>query len=177
MPALSLSLAVGSARADHPTVGLGVEVAGPITTLAATPLTKGLVSIGLRTELINFAAFTDQQLEEFASGGDVGVHSIDYLSSTALGGGYGITDNFTLSAQIPYVVRKNIRESELEGTVPEAHPHGDAKGLGDILLLGQYRVLHKQERGYDGSVILGVKTASGKTDVDYRALAGVALGF
>lgn len=154
----------GAARADHPTVGFGVEIAGPITTLAPTPLPKGFWSIGLRTEYIKFDAFSDEMLESAAEDSIEGVHSVDNLSSTSIGVGYGVTPNLTLSARLPYVVRKNIREGEIEDGEAEAHPHGDSKGVGDSVFLAQYRIMHSGS-GYDGALVLGVKAPTGKTDV------------
>ncbi len=156
----------GSASADHPTVGFGVEVAGPITTLAPTPLPKGFLSIGLRVEHINFSAFSDAELESIAETGIEGVHSIDYISVPSLGLGYGITDDFTLAARIPYVMRKNIREGEIETGTAEAHSHGNSEGLGDIVLLAQYRVVHNTDDAYDVTPLVGVKLPTGKTDVE-----------
>lgn len=157
---------VGSAAADHPTVGFGVEVAGPITTLAPTPLPKGFMSIGLRWERINFSPFSDAQLESYAEAGEEGVHSVDYISVPSLGLGYGVTNEFTLAARIPYVMRSNIRAGEIEMGTPEVHSHGDSEGLGDIVLLGQYRVVHKEDDAVEVTPLVGIKMPTGKTDVE-----------
>ena len=159
---LVLGLLFGTdAWADHPTAAFGSEASGPINTIAATPMPRGQWSIGLRTEVINFDEFSDAELEGFAAQGLEDVHSVNRLTSTSLAVAYGITEDVTVSVRIPYVDRKNIREGELEGGVPEAHSHGDSSGIGDAVVLGQYRLM--QRPGLDSALLFGVKAPTGKT--------------
>jgi hypothetical protein len=150
------------ALADHPTVAFGNEASGPITTIAAIPMADGMWSSGIRTEIIENDAFSDQQLINYADQGIEGVHSVDRIISTSLSVGYGVTDNLTLSARLPYIERKNIREGEIEDGDAEAHAHGDSSGLGDLLLFGQYRVLKTDNT--DVAFHFGTKAPTGKTD-------------
>ncbi len=49
---------------------------------------------------------------------------------------YGLTEDLTLSVRLPYIERKNIRESEVEApSIGEAHLHADSSGFADILLV------------------------------------------
>jgi len=157
-----LVLQTASALADHPTIAFGSEGAGAINTIAATPLPAGSWGIGLRSEIIDNDAFTTEQLEDFAASGNEGVHSIDSITSTSVSLSYGVSEDLSISARLPFITRKNIRESELDGVTPEAHTHGDSSGLGDLVLLGQYRVLN--DAGRDVAGLLGVKAPTGKTD-------------
>jgi hypothetical protein len=91
-----------------------------------------------------------------------GVHSIDTITNTSLSLSHGATENFSVSARLPYIKRENIRESELEGGVPEAHTHGDSSGVGDLLLFGQYRV--RERADLDVAILFGVKLPTGETD-------------
>lgn len=150
------------ALADHPTVAFGNEGVGAINTISAKPLPVGSWGFGLRTEIINNDEFSTEQLESFASGGLEGVHSIDRITNTSLSLSYGATENFSISARLPYIKRENIREGELVGGMPEAHTHGDSSGLGDLLLLGQYRVQNRAD--FDVSFLFGIKAPTGKTD-------------
>ena len=158
---LCLAMYGTGALADHPTIAFGSEGAGAINTISATPLPVGTWGFGLRSEIITNDEFSSAQLENFAASGLEGVHSIDKITSTSLSLSYGVTENLSLSARLPYVQRKNIRESELEDGVPEAHTHGDSSGVGDLLLFGQYRVLARKDT--DVSILFGVKTPSGET--------------
>jgi len=158
-----LSFIVGTAQADHPTVAFGSEASGPINTIAANTLAKGQTSLGLRTEIIGFDEFSDAELERLAAAGREGIHSAEHLINTSFAAAHGITDDFTISARIPYVERTNIRESEVENGVPEAHPHGSSSGIGDAVVLGQYRFWQNPEIA-DAAFMLGIKAPTGKRD-------------
>jgi hypothetical protein len=151
------------AHADHPTAAFGSEAAGPIGTIPTSPLPVSAWSTGLRIEFINFDRFSNSELAGFAAAGEEGVHSIDRLVNTSLSLAYGVTDDLTLSARLPYVDRNNIRESEIEDGEAEAHDHGDSDGIGDLSVLTQYRFF--SHRRVNASLIGGVKAPTGKTDV------------
>jgi hypothetical protein len=95
--------------------------------------------------VINNDAFSNEQLEGFAENGLEGVHSIDQIRNTSISFSYGITDNFSMSGRLPYIERKNIRESEIEDGEAEAHVHGDSSSYGDLLVLTQYKVSSTDE--------------------------------
>ena len=157
-----LILHTHSTLADHPTVAFGSEGIGAINTISANPLPVDAWAIGVRSEFINNDSFTNEQLEDFAENGLEGVHSIDRVSSTSVSLSYGVTDDLTISARLPYVERKNIREGELEAGIPEVHIHGDSSGVGDLLLFGHYRV--NQSKEHDVSLLFGIKAPTGETD-------------
>lgn len=152
----------GNTYADHPSIGFGSEIAGPVTTISATTLPKGRWSIGLRTEYVKFDAFSDVDLENFAQQGEE-IHSTEYFLSSFLGASYGFTDDLTLGLQIPYVLRNNIREGHLEDSTPEVHKHGDSKGIGDLNLLGQYRFLNSERGNFEVALLSGLKFSTGTT--------------
>lgn len=160
---LALSIFSTFVSADHPTVAFGAEDVGPISTISATPIPAGTWGLGLRSEIINNDAFSTEQLEDFAANGLEGVHSIDRLNSTSLSLSYGVTDNLSVNSRIPYIERRNIRESELEEGEAEAHTHGDSVGFGDLLVLAQYKISNSKKS--DISLQFGVKAPTGETDV------------
>jgi hypothetical protein len=157
-----LILQTHSTLADHPTIAFGNEGIGAINTISASPLPADSWAFGVRSEIINNKAFTNEQLEDFAADGLEGVHSIDKITNTSIALAYGATEDFTISARLPYIERKNIREGELEAGIPEAHTHGDSSGVGDLLLFGQYR-FQKNNR-LDISILFGIKAPTGETD-------------
>ena len=166
---VSVSAAVftaGSVLADHPSVAFGAGSSGPIATISASPMSAGYLAVGLRTEIINFDAFTDNQLENFASQGLDDVHSVDRLIKTSLSLSYGFSRDLTLSLQLSHLSRDNIREGELELGVPEAHFHGDSSGYGDTVLLGQQRVYFSDSTNI--SLVFGAKAPTGDTKVKDR---------
>jgi len=149
-------------RADHPTIAFGSESAGPIGTIATAPLPKGAWGGGLRTEYVNFHRFSDAELKNKAAMGIEDVHSVDSLTNTSISIAHGITDNLTVSARLSHVKRKNIREGEIEDGDAEAHDHGDSSGIGDLLVLGQFRFLDGSM--LDASLLGGVKAPTGTTN-------------
>jgi hypothetical protein len=161
--ALSLLGFVAHTHADHPTIAFGSEAAGPIGTIPTVPLPAGNWSAGFRTENVNFDRFSDGELAGSAAAGEEDVHSVDQLVNASVSVAYGVTDDLTLSARLPYVDRQDIREGEIEDGEPETHDHGDSNGMGDLSLLAQYRFFASQ--GVSASVIGGVKAPTGKTDV------------
>ncbi|MEO1896549.1 MAG: transporter [Cycloclasticus sp.] len=162
--ALSVPLVFCShfALADHPTVAFGLESAGPINTISGTTAPEGVFAVGLRTEILNNDRFTTSELEAYGAAGLEGVHSVDEIRNTSLSAAFGVTEDLTLSARLPYIERKNIRESEEhEQGEGEAHTHGDSSGFGDLLLMGSYRFFNSNDT--DASILVGVKAPTGET--------------
>ena len=160
---LLLAVVWTSVKADHPTIAFGSEAAGPIGTIPTTPLPAGKWSAGFRTEYIDFSRFSDSELAGFAAAGEDDVHSVDSLLSASVSLAYGVTDDLTLSARLPYLDRKDIREGEIEDGEAEAHNHGDSAGIGDLSMLAQYRFFKSDT--VDASLIGGIKAPTGKTNV------------
>jgi hypothetical protein len=115
----------------------------------------------LQSELIDFDAFSDRELKEIAQGGS-DVHSVDSVFHTIFSIGYGVTDDFTVSLKVPYVVLNNIREGHTDEP-DEVHIHGDSKGIGDLTIFSQYRFLKINDMNVESSVIFGLKIPSGRT--------------
>ncbi|PHS71973.1 MAG: hypothetical protein COB22_06025 [Cycloclasticus sp.] len=158
----SLILCSNLALADHPTVAFGLESAGPINTMSGTTAPDGVFAFGLRTEVLNNEQFTTSELEAYGADGLEGIHSVDEIRNTSLSAAFGVTKDLTLSARLPYIERKNIRESEEhEPGEGEAHTHGDSSGFGDLLLMGSYRFFNSNDT--DASILVGVKAPTGET--------------
>lgn len=154
-------LIAAESQAHHPSAASGTGQSGPIRTVSAETLPQGNWSISIRTEYIALDRFTDDELMAHAASG-TDVHSIDSTLHLAAGLGYGVTDDLTLSLSIPYIYLDNIRESHSDEP-GEVHLHGDSDGIGDLTLTGQYRFLNNREQGIQSSLILGLKTPTGKT--------------
>lgn len=150
------------ASGDHATGGIGHGGAGPIVTLSAPTLPRGEWSLGLRAEYVKFDAIAAERLERLAAEGTE-AHSLRSLLSTFLGAAYGVTGDLTLSASIPYVIRRDIRAGHLEDGTPEVHAEGDSKGIGDATLLAQYRFLDLPGPALEAALLAGVKIPTGTT--------------
>jgi len=163
----ALILQVRIVAAHHPSVGFGSGIAGPISTIPAVPMEKNGWSAAIRSDYMKFDRFSDSELESLASSGTE-THSMDDQTSTFLSVGYGLTEELTLGMHIPYIVRRGIREGHFEGATPEVHDHGDSEGIGDLSLVGQYRVLRADRSGGDVSLLFGLKVPTGDTKVNDR---------
>jgi hypothetical protein len=147
--------------ADHPTAVFGSERGGPLNTISAASSPRGMWSVGLRTELINSDPFSDFELASLAADGVDDVHSIDEIVSASASFAYGVSDKLGVGIRIPWVLRDNIREGEIEDGEAEAHAHGDAQGLGDLVVLANYLVY--SGNGFDWALQGGIKTPTGET--------------
>lgn len=126
-------------------------------------------AFGLEFSYSRSDAFSDSELERLADE-HVHAHSTDSLAQARLGFAYGVTDRFTLGAEIPYVRRNNVREASHHhvdggGAVNRAVALGDAGGIGDANFLGTYRVFGNRESSTSASVLFGLKIPTGETDV------------
>ncbi len=86
---------------------------------------------------------------------------------------HGVTEDITVGLTLPYITREGIREvadeeheeGEEEHTEEASVEHqGDAQGLGDLALYGQYRFYHDESAHSASALLLGIKAPSGETD-------------
>lgn len=155
------------ALADHPSVGLTTGSATPITTTGADTLEKGQWSVGFQYEYIDNNSISDNRLIANAEADeDSDAHSISTVRQYSLNVATGITDNFTLAAQLPYVERTNIKEAhhDEDHGETEIEKLGDSEGFGDARLFGQYRFMQDETRQKSAAVIVGIKIPTGNTN-------------
>lgn len=162
LSAIFLSFSVflcGQSWAMHASVGTAGGHAGPITTAPGILQPRGMLSVVLQAEHIDYDLFSDNRLLEFASQ-DKEIHNVDSLTVYSLHASYGIMDNLSAHLSIPYVVRENVRESE---PPDEIHLHGDSRGIGDATARVRYRIIDLRDRGFTSAVSFGIKMPTGDT--------------
>jgi hypothetical protein len=157
-------LGIGTpALADHaaPTDAggsAGMQVASPDT------LEAGAIAAGARLSFTRPDPRSDDELEAFA-GAHVHAHDSDYTLNAALGVSYGLTDRFTVSAELPYRRTDDLRAGEHShsggGVTNEVVQLGSVSGIGDLRLMAKYRLLEGEARL---ALIGGVKAPTGETD-------------
>ena len=153
--AASLVAACPAALAHH-AGGIGnTQGAGPINPITALTLEQGLSVAGISVDYTRLDGLGDQTLLQAGEG----VHDLRTIQSYALGLAYGLTNDLMLAFHLPFVRRTGIREAE--GGPPEVEDHGEAEGLGDLSILGQYRFF--RQGGLEAAALLGVKTPTGST--------------
>lgn len=151
----------GPALADHASASFETGSAGAIMTVPGTTMPKGKLVAGVGIQSIEFDEISDAQLQAFGAVEEE-VHSVKSLLNVSVNFAYGISDKLTVGIILPYVQRSNIRETEHDMGTGEAELAGDARGLGNLTLFGQYRFYH--DNASDAAAILaGLKTPTGKT--------------
>ncbi len=156
----SVLLAAPAARADHPVAGVGGGGAGPINTVSADTLPEGLWSLAMRLELIDLQTFSNAELAQFAAD-DVDAHSVDRLVVPSLSVAYGVTDDLTVGARLPYVSMQDVREPSMDGGTPGSAALGDSEGLGDVTLFAEQRLAREDADGPAWALLAGLKLPTG----------------
>jgi len=151
----------GMASAHHPSGGVGLGQTGPIRTTPATTLSGGMFSFAVQAEYISLDSFSDSDLLGF-SGRGKDAHTADSVFHAIMGIGYGITNNLTISINIPYEQVNNIREAHSDEP-DEIHQHGDAKGFGDMTIMAHYRFMKTDDK-LEAALLGGLKIPTGKTN-------------
>jgi hypothetical protein len=164
-----LLLASTAVSAHHPSGISSSGAAGPINTIGATTFLQGQSSASIMFEMVKMNPLSDAFLANWGAthGHDQHVHSLSSILAPAIALAYGVTNDLTVSARIPFVKRNDIREADHEhaggvttGTVAVL---GDSAGVGDLTLLGQYRFLSNRATQLEAALLAGVKLPTGET--------------
>ena len=132
--------------------------------LGADVLERGDAGAGLRLVYSQPDRRTDAELEALA-GEHVHAHDVDYLLRGSIGAAFGVTDRLTISAELPYIHRDDLRagdHSHSGGTVTnEVVRLGTVAGVGDASVLAKYKLVGGPGEGL--ALIGGVKLPTGST--------------
>src|SRR5436305_9312247 len=164
----AFALIASPALAHHPGGASNTGGAGPLVTISASTLEAGHGAVAFIYEHLAFGGLGDSDLIA-AAGKHIHAHSIGTIQSASVSAAYGVTDDFTVSARIPWVNRTDIREGHHEhlpgGIVSNTVDYrGDASGIGDVTVLGQYRFLDNRGTGTQAAFLFGVKAPTGAID-------------
>lgn len=130
--------------------GGGASVFGPDT------LDAGHWAAGVRITYTRPDRRSDAELAALAEQ-DIDAHNSDYNLVGALGFAYGISHHLTVSAELPYARRDDLRE----GTSGGVERLGSVAGIGDLSLLAKYRLT--EGLGFGFALISGIKVPTGST--------------
>ncbi len=157
-------LSATTAFAHHPGGVGNTGDAGPITTISATTLQQGQAVAGVVVDYSSLKTLSDARLTAAASAGEVGVHGLRTIQAMSLSAAYGVTSDLTLGLRLPVVRRTGIRAAEDDGTGTfDALDHGNATGLGDLTILGQYRFVHDRSSRFEAALLAGLTAPTGAT--------------
>lgn len=151
------------ALADH-TGPSGVGSGSGINVFSPDTLDEGHAAVGLRILYTRPEQRSDQELEALAAD-HIHAHNTDYNVSVSAGAAYGITHRLTVSAELPYLRRDDLREGEHshigELATNEVEQLGTVSGIGDLNMLAKYRLTG--EEGLRFSIVGGLKVPTGST--------------
>jgi hypothetical protein len=151
-----VSLIPAPAFADH--LGpSGFGGGGGASVFSTETLDAGHWAAGLRLTLTRPEQRSDDELAALA-GQQVDAHNTDYNLVAGASVAYGISHHLTVSAELPYVRREDLREGI---AVSGAEDLGNVAGLGDVSLLAKYRATDGEGPGL--ALIGGVKLPTGST--------------
>jgi hypothetical protein len=159
---LGLAFIASPALADH--VGPGGVGGGSINVISPDTLDSGEAAIGLRLTYGRPERRPDAELEALA-GRHIHAHNTDYNLNGSLGVAYGLTHRLTVSLELPYVRRDDLREgthSHVAGqAVSGVEALGSVAGVGDSSLLARYRLTDSPKAMF--TLIAGIKAPTGST--------------
>ena len=138
--------------------GGGMTVFGPDT------LDGGQWAAGLRLSYTRPEHRSDAELKALADA-HIHAHNTDYNLNGSLGISYGVSHHLTISAQLPYIRRDDLREGEHAhsggATVNGVEQLGSVSGIGDASILAKYRLTEGEGLGF--ALIAGIKLPTGST--------------
>jgi hypothetical protein len=151
------------ALADH--VGpSGFGSGGGISVFTPDTLDERHWSAGLRLTYTHPEQRSEAELEELAAE-HIHAHNTDYNLNASAGIAYGISHHLTVSAELPYVRRDDLREGTHEHiggvAINGVEDLGSVTGFGDMNLLAKYRISDGGTTGF--AVIGGIKIPTGNT--------------
>jgi hypothetical protein len=152
------------ALADHAgPSGLG-QGGGALDVIGADTLDAGHFAVGLRIGVAVPDDRSDAELEALAAQ-HVHAHNTDYNLNAGIGVAYGISHHLTVSAELPYIRRDDLREGTHAhdgGAVSESVERlGNVSGIGDASLIAKYRLTEEHGPGF--AIIAGLKMPTGST--------------
>jgi hypothetical protein len=144
----------------------GFGAGGGMAVSGSDTLDGGHWAAGLRISYTRPEHRDDSELAGLAAQG-IGAHNTDYNLNASAGLAYGLNHHLTISAELPYVRRDDLRE----GTSDGVERLGSVAGFGDVSLLAKYRLTDSGMAGF--ALIGGIKMPTGSTH--RRSLEGERL--
>ena len=158
-----LALCATPALADHMGPS-GVGPGGGMSIFGPDTLDGGHWAAGLRLAVTRPGQRSDAELAALAAL-HVHAHNTDYNLNGSLSISYGVSHHLTVSAELPYVRRDDLREGTHEhaggAAVNGVEQLGTVAGIGDINLLAKYRLTEGEGAGF--ALIGGIKLPTGST--------------
>jgi hypothetical protein len=152
------------ALADHGGAsGLG-QGGSSLEVLSPDTLDAGQFAAGFRMTLAVPDDRSDAELAALAAR-HIHAHNTDYNLNAGIGLAYGVSHRLTLSAELPYIRRDDLREGahshDGDAVINSVEQLGSVSGIGDASLLAKYRLTGESGPGF--ALIAGIKLPTGST--------------
>ena len=157
---LLLSISTLQVQAHHEGVIGGPGIAGPIITFPARTLPKGRFFAGVGLKYTNFNTFSAAQVQSLVNRRET-TGQIAHSLAPSINFGYGITDDLDIYLTLPYQFKYGLVETD----AGERTGFGDSIGLGDLLVLCQYRFLKLERHKLYASLLAGINIPTGFRNV------------
>ncbi|HEX6660288.1 MAG TPA: transporter [Sphingomicrobium sp.] len=142
----------------------GFGSGGGMSVFSPDTLDESHWSGGLRVSYTRPEQRSDAELAALA-GQHIHAHNTDYNLNASAGVAYGVNHHLTVSVEVPYVRRDDLREgthAHAGGVaVNGVEQLGSVAGIGDVSLLAKYRLSDGGTRGF--ALIGGIKLPTGST--------------
>jgi hypothetical protein len=142
---------------------LGAGGSGAVYTMSANTMQEGGFYLGLNAERVSNRTLSDKTILQALQNGSTHMHNIDAINAYSFSLSYGISDELTLSMQLPYISRVGIRAGEMNNGIPEVLPLANTEGISDISAILQYKIYDKEQTKI--ALLAGIKAPTGKTDI------------
>jgi hypothetical protein len=158
-----LAVSATPAVADHMGPS-GFGSGGGMSVFSPDTLDGAHWAAGLRLSYTRPEQRSEEELEELAAQ-HIHAHNTDYNLNASAAIAYGVSHHLTVSMELPYVRRDDLREGahiHVSGeTVNEVEQLGSISGIGDMNLLAKYRVTEGEGPGF--ALIGGIKLPTAST--------------
>lgn len=144
------------ALADHSGPVGGITTGGGINTISARTLEQGQAAAGVRLSINRPDQLSETELLARDSAG-VDAHNNRDAENAAIAIAYGLTHELTISAELSYVRRGNIRAVENDAV----ENRGTTSGVGDLTVLAKYKIAEGET--WAVAVIGGLKLPTGSS--------------
>lgn len=138
-------------------------LAGPIITIPAYNMKKGVTALSFGFGFLNRGRLDSSQIRTINSGhsGHDHHHADDSYGSLAqtLAISHGITDQVSISMVLPFIESLDFREISDNGISKQ----GDSIGLGDMTILSKYNFYNKHK--FQSALMAGIELPTGTTNV------------
>lgn len=155
-----LIFSTAAVSAHHEGITGGPGIAGPLVTFPARTLPKGKFFINTGLRYTHFDTFANSQVNSLLSRGET-TGQITHALTPSIGFGYGVTDDFDIYLNLPYIFKYGLIETD----AGQRSEFGNSIGLGDLTLLTQYRFYKNYESKLFASLIAGLNIPTGARNV------------